>query len=303
MPRSVLLLLFAVLLPGSLSHALYSSLFSRDRAPDPITGPVEPRPIRIEITEVVPAAAWEDRVCQASEERPLSLSASARDHLSIRAGTGSLQVRGVEDGDQVRVRALLCASDLERLTAMDVELRRVMGPDLRLETKQPDPDGALGWSDDEYARIDLVIDVPQGMETRIEDGSGPMTVTAVGELFVRDGAGEIEVQGVLGNVRIEDGSGSLRLKGVVGDVELLGGSGAVVVQGVTGSVVVAEADGHVDISGVAGDVSLPESSTAAYDVFLSQIGGDVLVRAEETGSLQYNAIGGRVVATGAARPR
>ena len=258
MRSSLPLLLFAVALPGALSQGIYRQLL-RDPPPAERAHVIElAPPIEVRVTEVVPATlSWEDRVCQVQEQRLPSISATALDRLKVRAGTGALQVRGVEGAQQVSVRALLCASDRGRLLAMDLELRRVMGPDLLLQTVQPDPEGGLDWSDDEYARIDLALEVPLGMAVAVEDGSGPLVVSGVGELSLRDGAGEIDVQDVRGNLSIDDGSGSLRVRSVRGDAEILDGSGAVEVRSVTGSLRVAGTTGEVVVSEVAGEVALP----------------------------------------------
>jgi hypothetical protein len=195
-----------------------------------------------------------------SEQVTEALTATRLDRLRIRAGAGSLEVRGVEGGERVVARAWLCASDRERLFAMDVDLRRLMGPDLLLETRQADPDGGLGWGDDEYARIDLVLEVPAGMAVAIEDGSGTIAVNGVGDLLVRDGSGDVDVRDVRGNARIEDGSGGVRVARVSGDVEILDGTGSVEVGGVTGSLVVSGATEEVSVADVAGEVRVPEGA-------------------------------------------
>ena len=296
MRRSVLLLLFGVVLPGSFSHVLFLRFRHEPR-------PVEGRllraapPVEVRVVEALPPPlAWEDRACQVHAERSRTLSAAASDRLEIRAGAGSLQVRGTRGAEAVRVRALLCASDVERLAAMELELRRVMGPDLLLETRQPDPDGELGWSDDEYARIDLVVEVPLGMAATITDGSGPLTAIGLGDVTIQDGEGEIELTGGLGDVTIADGSGSVRLTGIDGNVEVRGGSGSIAIEGVSGSVVVTEGSGPMEIAAVSGDVRVPED--AASPVSVSRVGGDLVVEGFGVGAVRPEGVRGRVLATG-----
>jgi len=296
MRRSVLLLVFGVLLPGSLSPLLYRLLPER-RAP--AVRAIEIAPLRLEVVAPRSApVADEDTACRVSAVRSQELWGGATDRLRARAGAGSLRVVGVEGLDRIRVRAVLCASDLARISAMDVEVRR-MGPDVTVETAQPDPDGAPGWSDDEYARIDLVVEVPRGIPTAIEDGSGPLTVTGVGDLSIRDGSGAIEVRDVAGDARIVDGSGSVSLDGVSGDVELEDGSGPVAVAGVVGSVAVDDASGDLEVSVVGGSVRIRLAVPGAVSV--REVGGDLVVLGDGGAAVRHHAVRGRV-SIGGRRP-
>lgn len=301
MRRPLPLLLLAVVLPGSLSQTLYGSLL-RSLAPatDVVVAPPPALEVRTVEEVVSQPIEWEDRACRVQEERSRSLWGRTGDNVEIRAGTGTLQVMGIEGSERVRVRALLCASDRERLTGMDVELRRVMGPDVRLVTLQPDRDGSTGWSEDEYARIDLVVEVPLGTAVSITDASGPLTVKGVGELRIQDGAGEIEASSVVGNVRVVDGSGSLRLQRISGDVDVEAGSGAIAIRGVAGSVLLGRSSGSVEIQEVDGDVRVRPAVSG--DVFVRQVGGDLLADGEGTGWVRYEAVGGHVSVAGREAP-
>ena len=143
--RSLSLLLLGVVLPGSSTHFIYAQLLRHDHAVGEITVVA---PTLLAPPSTLAVIPWEDRACVVSERMPRSLGGHAEDHLHIRAGTGTLQVRGVTDATRISVEALVCASDRGRLASMDIELRRLMGPDVWVETLQPDPDGARGWSDD-----------------------------------------------------------------------------------------------------------------------------------------------------------
>ena len=288
--RSLPLLLLGVALPGSATHLIYGPLLRHEHAVGQITvvAPALPAP------PPPPAVSpGEDRTCAVRETVLRSLGGQADDHLHIRAGTGTLQVRGIDGATRINVEALICVSDRERLASMDVELRRLMGPDVRVETLQPDPDGALGWSDDEYARIDLEIEVPRGTDVTIADASGPVSASGVGELRVQDGSGEVEITDVLGSARVEDGSGSIRILGVSGDLDLRGGSGSIAIEKVSGAVTVRRASGAVQVQSVGGSVRLLPTVTGSVSV--DDVGGDLVVEGAGTVPLHYERVRGRIV--------
>ena len=65
----------------------------------------------------------------------------------------------------------------------------------------------------EYARLNVVIEVPENMAADINDGSGDIELTGIGEVVLDDGSGQIEARNLSGNVQIRDGSGEIRLIG------------------------------------------------------------------------------------------
>src|SRR5205814_10655008 len=100
-----------------------------------------------------------------------------------------------------------------------------------------------GWRDDDWSvGLDLVIQVPQGINADISDGSGDTKIFNVGALEATDGSGDFSVDGAAGSVRVKDGSGSLTIENVGGDVTVDDGSGDINVRNVAGSFIV-ETDG------------------------------------------------------------
>ena len=236
----------------------------------------------------VPAEAQQR--CEIREERDLDLGAADLDRIRIEAHSGRLVVQGREGETGIRVHAVLCASDRERMEAMDVTLER-SGAEGRLRTIHPDWNGG-GWGRDRYARIDLQVDVPAGMAAEVEDGSGEAEIRGVGELVVRDGSGALRIEDVSGRLRVDDGSGELHIRGVEGDVEVEDGSGGVEIRAVSGSVRLRDGSGAADIAGVGRDVVVEDKGSGRVQV--DDVRGDLRVDGTRRERIHYSNVGGAV---------
>ena len=125
------------------------------------------------------------------------LTERAGESLRLEAGAGKLVITGKSGIDHVRVDATLCASDQERMDALNVSLDGGT-----IDTDYP-RNGASGWfGRNRYARIDLVVQVPAGTNLRVDDSSGSIEVGAVGDTVRIDGGGS-------GSVTVRDVDGDL----------------------------------------------------------------------------------------------
>jgi ELWxxDGT repeat protein len=153
--------------------------------------------------------------CRFEAERSFTLSANSLETLRLKAGSGSLEVVGVEGLNEIQAVARACASSQDFLD--DLQLTSdVSGGSVVVETIYPDMNGWGGGN--RYARLDLLLEVPAGLEADIQDGSGEMTLSNLGSVHVEDGSGEVVIQGIQGDLTIEDGSGELEISGVQGTV-------------------------------------------------------------------------------------
>ena len=173
------------------------------------------------------------------------------------------------------------------LEEMEVVLER-RGSTLDLETFYAD----RSWRYNGYARIDLRVEVPLGMEAEIDDGSGSMTLSGLGDLIVDDGSGGIYVENILGSVDIEDGSGNLEIRDVQGDVYVDDGSGSMDIVGVTGSITVEDGSGSIDIRDVGQDVLAYEIGSGRTRV--SGVEGNFTVRDGRHDRIRYSDVRGVV---------
>ena len=237
-------------------------------------------------TDPVVAQRGGDR-CEFGTELSAELSASESERLTVSAGSGSLVVEGRSGTSAVTVTAAACASEEWMLEEMEVILER-RGSTLDLETLYPDGT----WRRGGYARIDLRVEVPLGMDAEVDDGSGSATLTGLGDLSVEDGSGELYVEDIRGSVDINDGSGGLEIRDVQGDVFVEDGSGFMEVVGVSGSVTVEDGSGSMEIRDVGEDVMAYEIGSGTLRV--SDVEGDFTVRDGRHERIRYSGVRGVV---------
>ena len=274
-------------------------------------GVVDPRiEVDVQVSEPdveVSIRAAASGACAFEAERSASLPASVANVLRVSAGSGELSVRGQEGLDQVRVVARACASRAEALEDLQITLENV-GADIVLSAHYPE--GSRSLFGDNYARLDLVVEVPLAMAAEIEDGSGAMEVAGTGALTVRDSSGEIvlsdvrgpvdvvdssgeiELVSAAGTVTVHDGSGEIRIENVVGNVEIEDGSGEIALRLVRGDVRIRDGSGSIDARQVEGSVTVDGDGSGAVDV--SDVTGDFSVLRGGSGSISHSGVGGRV---------
>lgn len=216
-------------------------------------------------------AAWLDY----EETRNLTLDAGGIDAVEIEAGAGILEIRGSADAKAISVTATIQVPEKEEKALKMIETDLV----LTLERVQ---DSAVlksyfessGWSWGDSPSIQLVVEVPDRMTLKIEDGSGSIKVWDVrGDIEVEDGSGSLEMTNVGGDIDIEDGSGNLVVKGVGGDISIDDGSGSITVENVRGSVTVDDGSGSINVS---------------------DVDADLIIEDDGSGSLNFARINGRV---------
>lgn len=227
--------------------------------------------------------------CRYEAERTLDVSAGTGDEFRLRAGSGSLEVMGVAGLDEIRVVARACASDEDYLEDLRLSSER-NGTEIFVDTHYPDMD-RWSWGN-RYARLDLEVQVPEGMVADIRDSSGEMTIGHMGSLRIQDGSGEIEVFSIQGDVFIDDNSGEIALRDVTGDVEIDDGSGEMDLVGIGGRVTISDGSGEMDIRDVGGTVRVIRDGSGSIDV--DGVGGDFIVERDGSGSINFRDVQGRV---------
>ena len=231
----------------------------------------------------VPVGLAAQNRCEFRDE--LEITGPARGSLDVDAGAGTLAIRGRDGIAEIRVAATLCASDRDRLEALTVDLRGD-----RLETDYPNL--SRGWLGvNRYARIDLVVEVPSGMNIRVEDSSGSLEIEGVGEVELQDGSGSMSLRSV-GSVVIEDGSGSLKVVDVTGDIEVEDGSGSMQIEEVTGDVLIRDGSGSIKVEAVGGTVRI--DGVGSGGVSVRDVDGDLVVRDGRRERIRYSDIRGVV---------
>jgi hypothetical protein len=245
--------------------------------------------------------------CRFEAERSIIAPAGSVEELRLQAGSGSLEVVGVEGLREVRAVGRACASHEDFLG--EIQLTSEMaGSTLVMETHYPDWSGMLGGN--RYARLDLRIEVPAGMAADIQDGSGEMTLSDLGSLMIKDGSGEVVINGIRGDLTIDDGSGELEIRGVSGFVTLRDGSGEVFLEGADSDVEIRDSSGELTVRGVGGTLTLWDSSggvavqdvtgsvrvvqDSSGDIVVKNVGGDFIVEVDGSGGIRFENVVGSV---------
>jgi hypothetical protein len=225
--------------------------------------------------------------CAYEAERRVALDASAGEWLRLSAGSGELSVQGRAGLTRVQAVARACASDEEALQELTLTLERG-DRDVVLSAHYPD---RRGW-DNDYARLDMVVEVPLHMAVDIDDSSGSMEVGGTGETRIEDSSGSILVREIEGPLWIDDSSGEIDVKGVSGDVEIEDGSGEVDVANVGGTVHVRDGSGSISVYQVEGDVIVDSDGSGSISV--RDVRGDFRVGRDGSGGIRYSGIAGQV---------
>ncbi len=234
---------------------------------------------------LIPLLSFQEE-CRFSAPREATLDAASAAEVVIEAGAGSLKVIGRTGLRQVRVRGMACASDRDLLEEVRLSATR-SGNSIHVKSADDD----LDLRNREYARIDVVIEVPEGMPADINDGSGGIELSGLGDVRLDDGSGEIDGHELAGRVEIHDGSGEIRLTGVRGDVIIEDGSGEIELADVDGSIDIEDGSGEIVLSRVGRNVSIADSS-GSIDV--DNVAGSFTVRNDSSGDIHYSAVKGAV---------
>jgi len=210
--------------------------------------------------------------------------------VEVDAAAGILRVEGKPGLRQVQVTGTARASSQQLLNEIKLIAER-RGDLVFIKADMPENNG---WRDDDWqVGLDLVIQVPQGINADISDGSGDTKIFNVGSLEARDGSGDFSVDGAAGSVRITDGSGNLKVENVGGDVTVNDGSGDIDVRSVSGSFVVeSDGSGGIYATDVRGSVIVEHDGSGSIDV--NKVGKDFRVESKGSGSIDYSEVTGRV---------
>ena len=213
--------------------------------------------------------------------------------VEVEAAAGSLRVEGRPGLRQVQVIGTARSSSQQFLNRIRLIAER-RGDVVFIKADIPDRGNGSFFHDNNWAALDLVIQVPQGINADVSDGSGEAKILNVGSLEAADGSGDFTVDGATGTVRVTDGSGSLKIQNVGGDVKVSDGSGEIDVRNVTGSFTVeSDGSGSIHASDIRGSVIVESDGSGEIEV--SKVGRDFRVDSKGSGSIDYATVSGLVV--------
>lgn len=226
-----------------------------------------------------------------SAPRNAAVDANGARVIQVEAAAGSLRVEGKPGLRQVQIRGTARSSSQQILNDIRLIAER-RGDAVFVKADIPDRD----WDsrhDHHSAALDLVIEVPQGLDADISDGSGEAEVFNVGSVTAADGSGELTIDGAGGTVRVTDGSGEVTIANVRGDVTVRDGSGQINVRNVSGSFTVdSDGSGGIHASDIRGSVVIQSDGSGEIEV--EKVGRNFTVESKGSGSISYESVTGQV---------
>jgi hypothetical protein len=246
------------------------------------------------VMAVIPILTFQFDECRFNAPREATLDASSAVHIYVNAGAGHLRLEGKPGIRHARIRGTACASARNYLDQIKLTASR-QGDNIVVSANEQD----LKLRGRAYARLHIVIEVPENLAATIDHGMGELNLSGTGPLQVKDGAGNITIHGVNGRVSVEDESGGLRLVAVRGDATIKDTGGEIALTDVGGSVDIRDGAGLITLKGVTHDVQI---SDAAGDIEVDGVGGDFTVRTDTNGHIDWNSVRGAVRIPASQRP-
>ena len=230
--------------------------------------------------------------CKYEKDINLTLDLSDSDRLAVYAAAGDLEIVGVSGSDQAVISGKVCASKESWLEESNVVTKD--GAFAEISVNLPDTNGGWSLTGNSYARMDLYIKVPQGLELEVKDSSGDMLLKNVASVDLQDSSGDIEIEGARGSVSIRDSSGDIDIEEAEGDVTIESdSSGDINASDINGSVLVMQdSSGDIDVIRVSNNVIVERDSSG--DISAEDVGGDFRVLKDGSGGIRTNDIEGEI---------
>jgi len=228
--------------------------------------------------------------CKYEKDIDLTLDLSGSDTLVIAAGAGSLEVTGVEGTNEAVIQGRACASKQEWLDESDISTSTGKRAEIMVELPQ-NKGSWFSWGDN-YAHIDLVIEVPEDQPLDISDSSGGMYLKNIASTELKDSSGEIEIENARGSITINDSSGDIEIEGVAGDLTIESdSSGGIYGEDIDGAVLVErDSSGDIRFTDVGKDVIIERDSSGSITV--TDVGGDFRVLKDGSGNIRSSNVEG-----------
>lgn len=232
--------------------------------------------------------AWD---CKYEKSIDQSLDLSGSERLAVQAAAGDLEIRGVA-GQTARISGRICVSEEEWLDQAGVETES--GRNAMIRVKLPNSGDGWSWTGNNYATLDLELEVPESLPLNVKDSSGDISIRNVAAVSVQDSSGDIEIEDVRGDVVASDSSGDIELSSIGGDVTVENdSSGDIRGERIDGSVLVEkDSSGGIRFDDVGRDFIVERDSSG--DIVARGVGGDFRVLRDGSGDIRFSDVQGEV---------
>jgi hypothetical protein len=201
----------------------------------------------------------------AAAEFERRVPAESGGRLRVQLDAGSVEVEG-HDEPEVRVEAV--SSGLANAMRFTLEGG---GGDIQLRGRRR---GVMGWLSGPRVRVH--IRVPEAFSLDIRTGGGEVEVEGIqGEISARTSGGEVSAREIEGPVELRTSGGGVRVEEVRGDVSAHTSGGTVEISEVAGRVEAETSGGRMEIHDVTGPVDVRTSGGSISVRFSAAPAGEI----------------------------
>lgn len=155
----------------------------------------------------------------------------------------------------IRVTSCDCSTVSARITTVGWKIGgdginiidRQTGDQIDIEVKFPRHVFQINWGNH---RVDIELKVPRAIDLDLHTGDGNVDVQGVkGQLALRSGDGHLNLTDLQGTLKAETGDGNIDMHNVQGDITLHTGDGRIDLVGIDGALRAETGDGRVKVAG------------------------------------------------------
>ncbi|QDE40712.1 hypothetical protein FIV34_16610 [Luteibacter pinisoli] len=241
---------------------------------------------------LAPAAAMADEPqCKFHADRNLDLDLSGVHSVRFVTNSHDLTVDGAAGG-KPGVHGRACASSQEAADNLVVEQSK-QGDTLVVELKNKNEGNWHFGMGSNYSYLKVSASVPGNLPITVNVGSGDAHVRNVASLDSAVGSGDLDVDGVKGNVSSTVGSGDLKIRRS-GSVKIDSvGSGDLEASDITGGVHIGTVgSGDAKLKDITGDVEVGTIGSGDLDV--DGVKGNLTVRTLGSGDIDKKGVTGKL---------
>lgn len=237
--------------------------------------------------------AWGWGSCKYTADRQGEIAMDGAATVEVFALAGELRVTGRKGATTVTAAGEACVSREDMLPAIDITVRRD-GDRIQVLAEMPDISGETErrWKD-EYATLDLEIELPNDVAVILHDSSGDLLLRGVASAEVSDSSGNMELEDIAGAVLIpRDSSGDIYMSRVGAVVIQVDSSGEIRIEQAASVTIANDTSGDINLEEIDGDVLIANDSSGRISV--RNVRGSFLVENDTSGGIRYSNVAGAV---------